>query len=176
MGVDLASKQDFTSVSIIDRNTHHLVYHERWQGEWNQTINRIIDLRRSYNNAHVTIDSTGVGDPISEILKRRGCPVDDFKFSNTSKDRLIKKLEAFFAQKNLSLPPEDQLPELYAELEAFTYLILPSGKIRYSAPPGKHDDQVYSLALAVWYLKEQPTTDQYATGSPNQSVQSLDPY
>jgi hypothetical protein len=30
----LASKQDYTAVSIIDRNTHSLVYQEQWQGDW----------------------------------------------------------------------------------------------------------------------------------------------
>ncbi len=39
---------------------------------------------------------------------------------------------------------------LIAELESFEANRLPSGKWRYSAPDGMHDDTVIALALA-WY-------------------------
>lgn len=176
MGVDLAKYQDYTAVSIIDRNTHHLVFQERWQSEWSTTMEKLILIRNRYNKAHVTIDSTGVGDPISELLSKRGVKVNDFKFSNTSKDRLIKKLGVFFSEKKLKLPPIDQIQNLATELEQFTYELLPSGKIRYSAPAGLHDDEVYSLALAVWYLKDQPTTDLYSTFIPPHKEPQLDAF
>jgi hypothetical protein len=179
MGIDLASKQDYTAVSIIDRNTHHLVYQERWQGDWEPTMQKLLSLKNRYNKAHVTIDSTGVGDPISEALKRRGMGqggLEDFKFSNQSKDRLIRKLGLFFSEKKIVLPPQPQIENLAFELEQFTYEILPSGKIRYSAPAGKHDDEVYSLALAVWFLKDQPITDLYSSYQPIQTVPNLDPF
>jgi hypothetical protein len=35
-------------------------------------------------------------------------------------------------------------------MEIFEYEILPSGKIRYSAPNGFHDDCILSLAMANW--------------------------
>ena len=47
MGVDLAKYKDYTSVSIIDRNTHHLVFQERWQGDWGTTIEKIILYERN---------------------------------------------------------------------------------------------------------------------------------
>jgi hypothetical protein len=82
----------------------------------------------------------------------------------------------FFSEKKIKLPPVDQIQNLFTELEQFTYEILPSGKIRYSAPSGKHDDEVYSLALAVWYLKDSPSDDYYSTFQPIQTVPSLDPF
>lgn len=177
MGVDLAKYQDYTSVSIIDRNNHHLVFQERWQGDWSRTLEKIILLRNRYNRAHLTIDSTGVGDPIAELLQKRGVRVDDFKFSNTSKDQLVKKMGIFFSEKKITLPPVDQIPNLVTELEQYTYELLPiSGKIRYSAPSGMHDDEVMSLGLAIWSLKDKPTTDTYNIGIPKQSVPNLDPF
>lgn len=179
MGIDLASKQDYTAVSIIDRNTHKLVFQERWQGEWEPTMVKLLSIKNRYNKAHVTIDSTGVGDPISEALKRRGMGqggLEDFKFSNQSKDRLIKKLGLYFSEKKLILPPQPQIENLAFELEQFTYEILPSGKIRYSAPAGKHDDEVYSLALATWFLKDQPTQDTYSTYVPPHKEPQLDAF
>lgn len=176
MGIDLAKYQDYTAVSIIDKNTNHLVYQERWQGEWSTTLEKIIRLRNRYNKAAVTIDSTGVGDPIAEMLAKRGVKCTDFKFSNTSKDQLVRKMGIFFSEKKLVLPPINQIPNLVNELEQFAYEILASGKIRYSAPTGCHDDEVMSLGLAVWPLKDQLETNLYTISVPNQSVPELDPY
>lgn len=176
MGVDLAKYTDYTAVSIIDRNTHHLVYQERWQSAWATTIEKIILLRNRYNKAHITIDSTGVGDPIAETLARRGVKCDDFKFSNTSKDQLVRKMGVFFSEKKIALPPQNQIPNLINELEQFTYEILPSGRIQYSAPNGMHDDECMSLGLAVWYLKDKPITDTYFVGQPNTSLPNLDAF
>jgi hypothetical protein len=46
---------------------------------------------------------------------------------------------------------------LLDELAAFEYEILPSGRVRYSAPDGMHDDCVIALALAFWNLKNGAT-------------------
>ncbi len=175
MGIDLAKYQDYTAVSIIDRNTHHLVFQERWQGDWTKTLEKIILLRNRYNKAHVTIDSTGVGDPIAELLNKRGVRCDDFKFSNSKKDQLVTKMGVFFEGKKVHLPSIDMIPNLINELEQFTYELLSSGKVRYSAPPGLHDDEVMSLGLAIWYLKDNPITDTYDVGIPNQGIPNLDP-
>jgi len=40
-------------------------------------------------------------------------------------------------------------PNLYAELNAPTYQLMPNGKIHYNHPPGTHDDKFWALALAV---------------------------
>ncbi len=179
MGIDLAKSVDYTAVSIIDRNTHELVFQTRWQSDWNQTMEILVGLYKAWNQPHVTIDSTGVGDPISEMLKRRGIRMkdsSDFKFSGKTKDQLVKKMSLFFSEQKITLPSQDQIPNLVTELEQFSYEILPSGKIRYSAPAGKHDDEVMSLGLAMWPLKDQPETLTYSLSTPNQSVPNLDPY
>ena len=41
-------------------------------------------------------------------------------------------------------------PVLIAELQAYALERLPSGRFRYGAPPGLHDDTVIALALA-WH-------------------------
>ena len=42
--------------------------------------------------------------------------------------------------------------EAIEEFERFEYTLLPSGGTRYSAPSGKHDDIVCSMALLAWGL------------------------
>ncbi len=179
IGIDLAKHVDYTAMSIVCRNCHQLVDQQRWQADWTVTLEKIINTHKMWNEAHITIDSTGVGDPITELLRKRGLTgrkLDDFKFSNTSKDRLIKKLGIYFSEGKIKLPPMDQIPNLFTELEQFTYKISEQGKIQYSAPTGKHDDEVYSLGLAVWYLQDNPTIDLYSTFIPNQSTPDLDAF
>ena len=82
----------------------------------------------------------------------------------------------FFDKKQIILPPQDQISNLITELEQYTYTIMPSGKIQYSAPQGMHDDEVISLGLAIWYLKDKPITDLYSMGTPNQDIPNLDAF
>jgi hypothetical protein len=43
---------------------------------------------------------------------------------------------------------------MHMELSLFTYKMLPSGKLSYSAPGGYHDDIVMSMAFANKQLKD----------------------
>jgi len=179
MGIDLGKTLDYTAVSIIDRNTHELVFQERWKGEWSYTMDNLLRIRKLYNNAHVTIDSTGNGDPIAEMLRKRGISrshIDDFKFSSKSKDQLIKKMGIFFSEGRIVLPTIDQIPNLVDELEQYTYEITKFGNYRYTAPSGMHDDEVISLGLAMWYLKDDPVKEFNVVQQVKQSVINLDPY
>lgn len=179
MGVDLGKSVDYTAVSIIDRNTHELVYQERWQAEWSTTVEKILTLRKQYNNAHIVIDSTGLGDPIAEILRKRGVGrshIEDFKFSTKSKDQLIKKMAVFFSEGRVILPPWDQIQNLASEIEQYTYEILPSGNYRYTAPQGRHDDEVMSLGLAMWPLQDTPIKELYQVGTGTSETIELDPF
>lgn len=152
IGVDLARHQDWTVVTVVDRHDHHLVYFDRFnQIDWQLQKARIEAIVRRYNNGMITIDSTGVGDPIAEDLRRCGLIVNNFSFTNTTKKNLIENLAIMIEQNKISYP---DIPELLQELEDFTYEMLPSGQIRYTAPNGMHDDIVCSLALAVWQIGE----------------------
>ena len=157
MGVDLGRAKDYSVLTIIDRSNHRVVFWDRFDGDWNFQKQRIFSIALKYNNAKVIIDSSGVGNPISQDLKEVGLFVEDFTFSNKSKKDLIEKLRIFVEQERISIPDE---PILINELQSFGYLISPSGNIIYSAPQGQHDDCVISLALACWDLNyQEPLTD-----------------
>lgn len=155
MGVDIGKYEDFTVLTVIDRNTHEVVAWERFNKiDYPLQRKRIKALADRYNRARIIIDSTGVGDPITTDLQRMGLILDDFKFTNTSKEQLIEKLAVYIERKLITIP---DIQVLINELENFGYEYTPSKKIRYSAPEGNHDDCVISLALAVWGLfKDKP--------------------
>ena len=80
-------------------------------------------------------------------MQREDIEIHGYKFTNESKQNLITSLQVAFEKKEISYP---EIPILLDELEAFEYEMLVSGKFRYSAPEGYHDDCVIALALCNW--------------------------
>jgi len=156
LGVDLAKYRDWTVVTIIDKYSHEVVYWDRWQKEnWSYTKDKIAELSKRYNHCKVYIDSTGVGDPISDELSEKKVLTENFNFSGKNKEQLIKKLRLYIENHSIIIPPVD---ELITELQSYSKRMTSKNTGRmlknpyYSAPEGMHDDAVESLALAVWGL------------------------
>jgi phage FluMu gp28-like protein len=154
IGADLAKVQDYTVLAVYDRTNNHQVYQMRFNKlEWHYQKERIKDLSKKYNDALILVDSTGVGEPIYEDLARAGVPIEPYHFTNESKKNLIEKLSTWIELKNCRML---KLDETIQELNSFTYDISSTGKVRYEAPVGFHDDIVIAHALAIWSL--QPIT------------------
>ena len=156
MGVDLAQIQDYTAITVIDAQSHEVVHLDRFQGKDYPLQKDHITLKaQRYNNARIILDTTGVGRPIYEDLRKSGLFAEDYTFSGKSKEELIGKLIVFMEEKYIKIP---DIPILQNELRAFEYKYLneKTGEmlrtIKYGAPQGYHDDTVISLALAVWGL------------------------
>jgi hypothetical protein len=154
MGVDLARLKDFTVLTVMDAETMHVVYHERFnQIAWEVQYSRIIAVAKKYR-ALVCMDSTGIGDPIVSTIRNAGVNLEPYKISGTTaKQQLIDKLRVNIENNRISFP---LIPVLKRELEAYEYEITDSGRISYSAPGGQHDDTVISLALANWMADSAP--------------------
>lgn len=138
-GIDLAKSFDYTVIIGLDKNGS-VCYFERFQKDWRQTVQSIINLP----NKPIAIDSTGVGDPIGEDVARVK-EVELFRFSQTSKQQLMEGLALGIQQRKITFP-EGHITD---ELNNFEYVFTRSG-VKYSAPSGLHDDCVCALALA-WH-------------------------
>lgn len=149
LGVDLARVEDFTVLSVLDRHRRQ-VYHERFnQISWERQIATVVRVSEAYGRAPVLLDSTGVGDPIFEALRKHGIPVSGYHFTNQSKEALIDALALALENGEVRLM---DVPEQTAELSAYQYELTPSRNVRMNAPEGMHDDCVIALALANWQL------------------------
>jgi len=157
MGVDLAKHQDFTCMIILN-SKKQLVFYDRFNRlDWNIQKKKIISVAKKYNNASVLLDSTGIGDPLIDDLQKinedsyitghDSINIQGFKFTNTSKQQLISNLQLAFETGTITYP---KIPVLIDELESYEYQILESGRFKFGAPAGLHDDTVTSLALANW--------------------------
>lgn len=159
MGLDLAKINDFTVITIIDKANHEVVFHDRFQKiPYTLIKERIVQAAKRFN-AKIVIDGNNIGGALADELQAIGLNVTSFKAQGSmskdlnikgSKEQLIEKLSLFIEDKNISLPA---IPVLIDELESFGYELSESGRLKYSAPTGLHDDCVDSLALAVWTLK-----------------------
>ena len=138
-GVDLAKSQDWTVAVGLDAEGR-VCRLERWQGPWSVTRER---LARMIGDKAAQIDSTGVGDPIVEDLRKVCRRVEGFKFTSQSKQQLMEGLQLAIQTREIRYPDG----WLRSELESFGFRY--SGRaVSYEATVG-HDDGVCALALAV---------------------------
>lgn len=156
MGVDLARLKDYTVITVVDQSRNHVVYFERLnQTSWEIIYSRIRTVALRYK-ATVVLDTTGIGDPIIAALQSAGgIHFVPYKIgSSTAKQQLIDKLRVAFEQGTVSFPK--CLYVLRKELESYEFRMTDAGRVQYSAPEGKHDDTVISLALANWVSGSAP--------------------
>lgn len=150
IGIDLGKSEDFTVISVIKESTVGLVHLQRMNKiDWSLQKKHIQEVSRKYRNNIIYLDTTGIGDPIEDDLTKSGMVVRGYKFTNTSKQALVEQLIVAIEQGLIGIPTVKETQFLIDELKAFTYEILPTGKLRYTAPEGLHDDGVISLGLAL---------------------------
>lgn len=152
-GWDLAKSVDWTVGIALDGDGVVCGF-ERFQAPWEETFARI---GRATWRTKALVDSTGVGDPVVERLRRTvGGNFQEFKFSATSKQQLMEGLAVAIQHHAVRFPDGP----VVAELENFEYEYTRTG-VRYSAPEGLHDDCVCALALAVQVCARKRTLTAY---------------
>jgi hypothetical protein len=188
---DLAKKNDFSVLCVIDCTNKRLVHMDRFnQVEYMIQVPRLIALAERFQPVEVVVEQNG-NEALMEMLRivkyqKKGpppriqriagfdeeqimlaeaalqrlydwsgintthaatMPITEFVASNASKEEAIQALVLAFERGEISIPDD---PILLGELESFGMERLPSGRFRYSAPEGEHDDTVMSLAEG-WY-------------------------
>jgi hypothetical protein len=151
-GIDLAKSHDWTVIIGLDRDGS-VAYFDRFQKDWKQTSEAIMQLNRLIP---VMIDSTGVGDAITENLQRHFNAMEGFKYTAQSKQQLMELLASSIQQGAIGFPDN----VIREELDIFEYQFTASG-VKYNAPSGFHDDCVNALALAVKCKDKHKFTGQY---------------
>jgi hypothetical protein len=151
-GIDLAKSVDWTVIVGLDEDGN-VAYFDRFQMDWHNTKQTILRLPK----CPILVDSTGVGDPILEDLQREGVMIQGLKFTSSSKQQLMKGLQAAIHQRKIGYP--DGI--ISQELEVFEYMYTATG-VKYSAPSGFHDDAVMALALAWQNFSLKRGTGRYA--------------
>lgn len=153
IGWDPAKRTDFSVVTAVDAKTHEVIFHSRSQNlDYVSQKDRVKKTVLEHGGARVVLDSTGLGEPIFDMLVRDGVSVLDYSFTKKTKEDLINHLAVLIEHGNVKIP--EQFRDIWDELEMFGTMV--NGRLKYMAPPGKHDDCVMSLALACWEIEGKP--------------------
>jgi hypothetical protein len=84
-----------------------------------------------------------------------GMEINSYNISSaTLKKNLIDSLRIKLEQSQITFP---NIPVLIDELKAYEYTTTNSSTLKFSAPSGKHDDCVISLALATYEIDSKPS-------------------
>ena len=154
IGCDLGKSKDYTVITPFDLMTYRVGKQERFnQIDYNLQKARIISTYSRFGRPNMTIDSTGIGDPISDDLSKDILNLERYTFTQKSRMDLLTNLQLLIQQQKIKIPND---PILIAELKSFEYDITDNGKIGARCSDELHDDCVMSLALAVWNTPSQP--------------------
>lgn len=149
MGVDWGQANDFTVLVVMDSETRKVVDLDRFnQIGWSMQRGRLRALADRWSVGAIIAESNSMGGPNVEALQDEGLPVTAFETTGVSKPPLIESLALAFERQEIAILDD---PVLVGELEAYERDVSPvTGRSRYSAPEGMHDDCVMALALAWW--------------------------
>jgi hypothetical protein len=153
IGLDLGRVRDY-SVAIAMNSLRQVVAIERFRKvDWVTQVQRVVDMYHRVKAQRIAVDSTGLGDPIAELLYRNNLIVDPVHLTAQSKAEIIDRLSISLDRGDITIPREEAL---IAELWDFQATERASGVDRLEASPGKHDDTVIALALAVHAMRGRP--------------------
>jgi hypothetical protein len=139
-GWDLAKSVDWTVGIGLDEKGYVAAFH-RFQKPWPETI---AFIKETIGRTPASIDSTGVGDPIVDILQREfGTNISGVKYTAKSKQQLMEGLAVAIQNGDVHYPKGP----ITIELLSFEYTYTRTG-VHYTAPEGFHDDCVCALAQA----------------------------
>lgn len=149
MGADWGMQTDFTVLTVMDVKARRVVDIDRFNRiDWEFQRGRLRSMADKWKVAAIYAEHNSFGGPNIEALQREGLPVIAFETTATTKPPLIESLALGFERGEIEILDD---PVLIGELEAYERQVSETtGRSRYNAPAGVHDDCVMSLALA-WY-------------------------
>ena len=151
MGIDIALKDDYTVINVINQNDE-VVWFDRFNHCTSPELKeRIIEADQIWRPKKIMIEENNQGLPIIHDLKiiHKLKNIVGFKTTAVSKPEIVNNLINAFSSNKIRVPNV----EIYkSELETFTMSITPTGKPKFEAAVGFHDDIPMSLAI-TWECK-----------------------
>ena len=179
MGVDVAEQTDYNVLTTLRINPTISGKEDEWdldivdmerfhQQGLDYTAKEITSKLFAFKPSKCVIDQTGqIGNPMLELIPSGDYTIEPLNINPKNKAELVKYLSTSLERNELHIQSNDETEILKLELKFFQYRVMPeSQRIRYSAPPEKHDDAVMSLALAIYAAKNTPRGPGFIETSP----------
>lgn len=163
IGIDLARYRDFTVISVLDEDFRLCYWKKVGHYDWNTQKLIISNAIRAYHGKTYA-DATGQGQPVVEdLIHTFGEDVEAFTFTVRSRDELLSNLMIDINDARLRLA---EIPDLRDALDSVFVEKKDSGKTQIGDDERGHlPDEVSSLALAAWGLKDFPHRFKFAVGN-----------
>ena len=148
IGIDFGKKIDSTVITIIElRDGKRFVRKiiELLGITYTEQLKQIIQICKEYNPIQVKIDATGIGERLYEELREElGGIIIPYIFTTQIKQMLITDLKIAMEDRKIEIPKNEKLITQLHALEK----VVNARTISFRHQTGKHDDYVWSLALA----------------------------
>src|SRR5712691_259445 len=183
MGVDLGRKHDSTALCVVSSDENGIVrvvaVHELKDTPFAQQIDHIKRLAAKYDPSSIHVDSTGLGLPEVEELRRQlGAVIEAVSFTSQSTAELVSPAGAVLQDRKLRLPSHGRLRD---ELHSVTRQVTKEGNVLYrvsqkfgfSGAEYHHADLAWSLMLALRGIRDGGETLPIFT-DPDRNIISVD--
>lgn len=156
IGIDLGRLIDYTVLYGVCREGHPTGFDRFKDLRWPKQTDRIVNAWEKSGRPLIFVDASGIGDVVYQQLedkcKGRVVPVK----TAVSKVQLVDALSIALDNLEILVPSGEEEKVIRDELTAFGYEYTKTGRIKYGAPDGFHDDVVISMALAAYGLLNSP--------------------
>lgn len=149
IGIDPSSVGDDNTILTVI-NTRNEVRQHKIDGTLDSKYQQIADLINRYNPVATYIEDNSIGAVMAnEIMKKltRKSNFYEFKTTNETKKDYISLISVAVANREIHFEQDNTL--LYSEMGTFSFKLTKTGTVTYAAIPGKHDDTVTSLGIAM---------------------------
>ncbi len=157
IGIDFGKHTDHSAIVVLEKidDNLRLVYLKELPLEtpYTAVIGTVRRLNQAYAFAAGCLDKTGVGEGPYEEVKQFMRGIEGVTLTAQMKEDLMGKLKLALEKGILILPRDN--PQLLVQMTAQQCEPTKSGTLKFSHPAGTHDDQLWSLALAVYALQQQ---------------------
>ena len=163
-GLDLGKQIDFSVLVVVqltDDGEVRLVHKRQFPlgTPYPEVIAYVAKACQAFNFDGMYVDKTGIGDAVVDELEGIGIPeVKGVFFTDAEKENMLNYLKLLMEKKQLRIQGGDK--QLIAQINEQQYEYLqPSTAqehihMKYRHPRGRHDDQLFALALACYATKE----------------------
>ncbi len=157
IGIDFGKHADHSVIAVLEKANDNLrlVYLKELPLETSYTavIGSVRRLNEAYAFAAGCLDKTGVGEGPYEEIKQFMRGMEGVTLTAKVKEDVMGKLKLALEQGRLTLPRDN--PQLLVQMTAQQSEPTMSGTLKFSHPTGTHDDQLWSLALAIYASQQQ---------------------
>jgi len=181
IGVDFGKHRDHSVIAAIDYDNESrkakLIHLHRFalETEYGSVIGYVKAMvSRWLKTRQVSTDVTGVGDFITEEMKRSGiAQTVGIQLTIPSKTDILGNLKEMMESGRLSIPYDS---ELISEITSQRFELMKSGQVQFSHPEDSHDDRLWALALACYGTRMiGPVPTYHPVGAAGRNPSSLMP-